>query len=148
MLQAGPCDQGAGPLQTLVAIVIGTGRCGVLAGMLLPSRTRQRRVLCRIEKMLLRDDPGLGSLFAVFTRLTLHEAMPWTEQARPVRWQPRTLVIAAGLAAILAALAVGLLTSSSHTCGTAPVAGQHPSVSRAASCSPAPARMPGRPSIR
>jgi len=67
----------------------------VLAGMLLPSGTRQRRALCRIEKMLLRDDPGLGSLFAFFTRLTLHEAMPWTEQARPVRWQWRKLVIAA-----------------------------------------------------
>jgi hypothetical protein len=113
----------------------------VLAGMLLPSGTRQRRALCRIEKMLLRDDPGLGSLFAFFTRLTLHEAMPWTEQARPVRWQWRKLVIAAGLAAVLAALAFSLLASRSHTCGAAPMAGQHQSVSRTASCSSGPLRM-------
>jgi hypothetical protein len=113
----------------------------VLAGMLLPSGTRQRRVLCRIEKMLLSDDPGLGSLFAVFTRLTLHEAMPWTEQARPARWQLRMLVIAAGLATVLAALAFSLLASSSHTCGTAPAAGQHQSVSRVANCSPGPPQM-------
>jgi heme/copper-type cytochrome/quinol oxidase subunit 3 len=114
----------------------------VLAGMLLLSGTRQRRVLCRIEKMLLRDDPSFGSLFAVFTRLTLHEAMPSIEQARPVRWQLRTLVIAAGLAAVLAVLAFSLLASSSHTCGAAPMAGQHQSVSQSDSCSPGLPRMP------
>jgi hypothetical protein len=119
----------------------------VLAGMLLPSGTRQRRALCRIEKMLLRDDPGLGSLFAVFTRLMQDEAMPWAEQARPARWQPRKLVIAGGLALILAALAFGLLASSSHACGGAPVTGQHQSVSRAASCLPGPVRMQERPFI-
>jgi hypothetical protein len=41
---------------------------------------RQQRALDRIEKTLLADDLPLGSLFAVFTRLTLEDAMPRTER--------------------------------------------------------------------
>jgi hypothetical protein len=37
--------------------------------------SRQRRLLNRIEKTLLADDLRLGSLFAVFTRLTREDAM-------------------------------------------------------------------------
>jgi hypothetical protein len=45
----------------------------------------QRRALSQIEKTLAADHPGLGPLFAIFTRLTDQEAMPVTEQARPWR---------------------------------------------------------------
>jgi hypothetical protein len=45
----------------------------------------QRRALNQIEKALADDHPGLGPLFAIFTRLTGREAMPVTERvtARP-----------------------------------------------------------------
>jgi hypothetical protein len=41
---------------------------------------RQQQALDPIEQTLVAEDPGLGSRFAVFTRLTRHEAMPGTEQ--------------------------------------------------------------------
>jgi hypothetical protein len=49
----------------------------------------QRRALNQIEKTLADDHPSLGPLFAIFTRLTGHEAMPETERvtARPWRWR-------------------------------------------------------------
>ena len=40
----------------------------------------EQRALGGIEKTLLADDLPLGSLFAIFTRLTGHEAMPGTER--------------------------------------------------------------------
>jgi hypothetical protein len=56
--------------------------------MSLPSS--QQHALNRIEKALAGDYPSLGPLFAIFTRLTGHEAMPVTERltARP-RWRQR-----------------------------------------------------------
>ena len=46
----------------------------------------QQRVLESIEGKLAESDPRLVSLFAIFTRLTLTERMPWIEQVavRPV----------------------------------------------------------------
>ncbi len=41
-------------------------------------RGSQQRALGGIEKTLLEKDLRLGSLFAIFTRLTCHEAMPST----------------------------------------------------------------------
>jgi hypothetical protein len=48
----------------------------------------QQRVLERIEGRIARSDPRLEALFAIFTRLSLAEAMPWIEQvkARPFRY--------------------------------------------------------------
>ena len=46
----------------------------------------QRRALSQIEQTLTDDHPGLGALFAVFTRLTAHEAMPVTEQVTARLW--------------------------------------------------------------
>ena len=46
----------------------------------------QRRALNLIEKALADDHPGLGPLFAIFTRLTGHEPMPVTEQVMVGRW--------------------------------------------------------------
>ena len=42
----------------------------------------RRRALDRIEQALVTEDPGLGLRFAVFARLTLHEAIPGTEQVQ------------------------------------------------------------------
>jgi hypothetical protein len=49
----------------------------------------QRRALDQIEKTLADDHPGLGPLFASFTRLTGHEAMPVTERVTARPWPRR-----------------------------------------------------------
>lgn len=69
----------------------------------------QRRALNQIEKSLADDHPGLGALFAAFTRLTGQETMPVTEQVtvRPWRWQRRMrpgVVTVVGLAMATGAL--------------------------------------------
>jgi hypothetical protein len=80
----------------------------------------QRRALNRIEKALVRDHSGLGPLFAIFTRLTGHEAMPVLEQvtARPWHWRlPPGVMTIAGLAmATGALLALSLTLSSPQVC--------------------------------
>ena len=48
----------------------------------------QQRALAEIEKTLADDHPGLGSLFATFTKLVGQEPMPVTER---VTAQPRRL---------------------------------------------------------
>src|ERR1700683_3469807 len=48
----------------------------------------QGRVLDRMERTLLAEDPRLGSLFAVFTRLTRAEAMAAPDQVRARRGRP------------------------------------------------------------
>jgi hypothetical protein len=87
--------------------------------------TSQQRALNRIEKTLADDHPSLGPLFAIFTRLVGHEAMPVTERvtARPwrsrLRWQRRmrpTVATAVGLA-----VATGTLFALSLTLSTPPV---------------------------
>ena len=51
----------------------------------------QLRALNLIEKALADDHPGLGPLFAIFTRLTGHEPMPVTERVTAQRWQGRRM---------------------------------------------------------
>jgi hypothetical protein len=48
----------------------------------------QQRALDRIEKKLQAGDPRLRSLFAIFTRLTWHEALLRFEQVKSRLWQP------------------------------------------------------------
>jgi hypothetical protein len=88
----------------------------------------RRRALEEIEKTLTSDHPGLGTMFAIFTRLAGHEAMPPTERvaARPwrLRWQRRMwprLAPVVGLAMVTVALfTLGLAVPSSLVCpGTA-----------------------------
>ena len=43
----------------------------------------QQRILEKIDVKLTESDPRLKSLFAIFTRLTHTEAMPWIEQVTP-----------------------------------------------------------------
>jgi hypothetical protein len=77
--------------------------------------TSQQRALSQIEKTLADDHPGLGPLFATFTRLAGQEAMPVTERvtARSWRmpWQRRMWPTAAGVVG-LALVAVALFTLS------------------------------------
>ena len=97
----------------------------------------QRRALNQIEETLANDHPGLGPMFAIFTRLTGHEAMPLTEQvtARPWLWPRRwpqrlrpAVVTLIGLAmATGALLTLSLMLPGSQACapgGVSPVAAQ------------------------
>jgi len=43
---------------------------------------KQHRILEGIENSLRRSDPRLTELFAAFSRLTMHEEMPGTEEVR------------------------------------------------------------------
>jgi hypothetical protein len=82
------------------------------------SSASQQRALGGIEKTLLEDDPGLESLFAIFTRLTLHEAMPGTERV-PAGLRERTrsaLMTAIGLIAVISVLMLSILLPSRQMC--------------------------------
>jgi hypothetical protein len=85
----------------------------------------QRRALNLIEKTLTDDYPGLGPLFAIFTRLAGHEAMPLTERvtARRQRRMRPTVAAAVGLAmATGALLALSLMLPSPRVCAPGTVA--------------------------
>jgi hypothetical protein len=108
---------------------------------------RQQRALDRIEKTLLADDPGLGSMFAIFTRLTRHEAMPMTERVRTRLWQVRhaAAVISIALVAVLSVLIISWLAPSrAIMCSASPAAPGHGrSSSRTNGCQPAPPMTQG-----
>ena len=76
----------------------------------------QQRVLDRIEKTLLADDPRFGSMFAIFTRLTWHEAMPTIERVRSGRQRLPVLAIVITLIAVLSVLLLSLLSPSRPMC--------------------------------
>jgi hypothetical protein len=84
--------------------------------------TSQRRALNQIEKTLADDHPSLGPLFAIFTRLASHEAMPLTERvtARPWQWQRRMrpgVAVVVGLAmATGALLTLSLMVPGPQAC--------------------------------
>jgi len=118
-----------------------------LAGMLRPPGHSQRQILYRTEKSLLADDPSLGSLFAIFTRLTRQDAMPASEQTVPMRRHSRKLVIATALIALIAVLsgvAFISLAPSPHRCGAPSTSVQRQSVTQGTSCLPGPALVRGR----
>ncbi len=109
--------------------------------MMLPGR--QQRALERIEQTLVTEDPGLGLRFAVFTRLTQHEAIPGTEQA-PHRLQQvlrRAAILPLVLISLLGLVAASGLLLSRHACpvGTHTPASGMSSDSTAARCQPDPA---------
>ena len=70
----------------------------------------QQRVLDRIEEALRRREPRLASMFAIFTRLTVHEEVPRTEALVPVPWwSPKRYQAPARVrAAVFLTLAAGL----------------------------------------
>lgn len=73
----------------------------------------QRRALIQIEKTLADDHPSLGPLFAVFTRLTGHEAMPVTERVRGRPWRRQRRMWPGGVTVIGLAMATGALLTLS-----------------------------------
>jgi hypothetical protein len=110
----------------------------------------QQRALDQIEKTLLEDDRQLASLFAIFTRLSGHEAMPWAERVTTRPWPLRlrlglAAATAVGLAAVVTALL--LLAPGRQSCpgGTAPTAA-HLEPFRAGQQASCPARQPARTS--
>jgi hypothetical protein len=98
--------------------------------MSLPAR--QRHVLDRIERTLVAEEPRLGSLFAVFTRMTRHEAMPGTEQVtNPLA--RRAAVIAVTLIAVMGIVVALWLAPGGLACPSPPRAAGH---SLSAGCRP------------
>jgi hypothetical protein len=82
----------------------------------------QQRALNRIEKTLADDDFGLGPLFAIFTSLAGHEAMPVTERVTARLWRRRirriwpTVVAVTGLAVVTGALIFGPTAPGRQAC--------------------------------
>jgi hypothetical protein len=82
----------------------------------------QRRALHQIEKTLADDHPSLGPLFAIFTRLTGHEALPVTEQVAARRWwwqrwmRPGVAVVVGLAMATGALLALSLMVPGPQPC--------------------------------
>lgn len=112
---------------------------------------RQRRALNRIEKTLLAGDPGLGSLFAIFARLTWHDVMPRMEQVEPRLRLPlkRSVAIAIALIAVLGVLVLGPLLPGRPMCGAQPVfARRSYSWGQTTNCLPRPVIRPDRQSVR
>jgi Protein of unknown function (DUF3040) len=74
----------------------------------------QQRALSQIEKTLADDHPGLGPLFAIFTRLTGHEPMPASERVTVSWWrrQRRRMRPAVVILVGLSMATGGLLTLS------------------------------------
>jgi Protein of unknown function (DUF3040) len=78
----------------------------------------EQQVLLRIERTLQSRDPRLMSIFAAFTRLTRHEAMPGIEQLRRTTWWLRSsIVIPVTLMLLVGIIVVGMLSGLSRTCG-------------------------------
>jgi hypothetical protein len=94
--------------------------------------TGQQRALNRIEKTLADDDPGLGPLFAIFTRLVGHEAMPATERVPIPTWRRRqvwqlraALVTIIGLAAVTGTIVFSQMSGRPVCPGTVTAAAAH-----------------------
>jgi hypothetical protein len=106
----------------------------------------QQRALDQIERTLLEDDRRLSSLFATFTRLTSHEAMPWAERVTARPWPLRlrlgiAAAMAIGLAAVMSALL--LLTPGRAACpASAAPSPAHLQPVRAGPRAPCPVRQP------
>jgi hypothetical protein len=111
----------------------------------------RQRVLDRIGQTLVAEDPGLGLRFAVFTRMTRHEAIPLTEHV-PHRLQEvlrRAILVPLVAISLLALLAASGLIPSRQACPAGPnaAAAGMSSASHAARCQPRPSikldTMPG-----
>jgi hypothetical protein len=108
--------------------------------MSLPAR--QQRALDRIDQTLTGNDPRLGSMFAIFTRLTLDEPMPATERvsARLKRLLHPAMVISIALIAGLTVLLVSVPAHTRSRCGfTLAESRLAQAWGRTKSCLPAPA---------
>ena len=108
----------------------------------------QQQALDRIGQTLVAEDPGLGSRFAFFARLTRHEAMPGTEQipGRLQRLLRPALMLPVMVISLVAILAAGWLIPSGQACPAGPDSAAHgmSQLSLAAHCQPSfnPDTMP------
>jgi hypothetical protein len=100
----------------------------------------QQRVLDRIEEALKRREPRLASMFAMFTRLNIHELLPRTEALHPEPWwslkryHPSSRIRAVVLLTLAAALVVsGVFAGISQSRGDcrAPITLRGPLISSA-----------------
>jgi hypothetical protein len=99
------------------------GTRGRASVMRLPAS--QDRALDRIQQTLLVEDPHLRSLFAIFTRLTRHEAMPVTERVRP-RWHRiRLAILPIAVIGILSLLVLSSSGPDRYACGAGPASAAH-----------------------
>jgi hypothetical protein len=90
------------------------------SAMSLPAR--QQRALDRIEQTLAADDPGLGSMFAIFTELAREEPMPTSE--RVCAWLKRLFRPAVVISiAVIAVLTVLMFSRPSHSRSRVTLAG-------------------------
>ena len=88
--------------------------------MSLPAR--QQRFLDQIDRALGTADPWLAGIFATFTRLTVHDAMPAIEVIRRRRRRPRPPVLLMSLMAVAAVAGIVLGALTGHA-GCNPVLG-------------------------
>lgn len=84
----------------------------------------QQRVLDRIEETLKHREPRLASMFALFTRLNIHERLPRIEALNPMPWwslkryRPTARMRAVVLLTLAAALVVsGVMAGMSQSRG-------------------------------
>jgi hypothetical protein len=93
---------------------------------------RQQHQLCRIESRLLRSDPHLAAMLAVFARLSADQRMPAREQiaTRLDRIRQAAALIAKAVA--VTAAAVGFLVSAVLALFTAIIAGSRSAPSQPA----------------
>jgi hypothetical protein len=124
------------PRPSAWALLAAWGLAGPENMMSLPAR--QQRALDRIEKTLMADDPRFGSLFAIFTRLTWHEAMPGIELAKSGRWHSLRpfAAIAIALIAVASVLMLTLLAPRRPICLTSAAARHSYSSGQTAGCLP------------
>jgi hypothetical protein len=87
--------------------------------MSLPAR--QQRALDRIDQTLAVDDPRLGSMFEIFSRLTLDEPMPVSERvtAGLKRVLRPAMMVSIALIASLTVLLVSVPAHASSRCSFA-----------------------------
>jgi hypothetical protein len=100
----------------------------------------RQRALDRIAQTLVAEDPGFGLRFAVFTRLTRHEAIPGTEQvsSRLQQVLRRAVILPLVAISLVTVLVASGLIPSRQTCpvGAHAAAAGMSSESRAARCQP------------
>ena len=113
--------------------------------MSLPAR--QQRTLARIDQTLAGEDPLLGSMFEIFSRLTLDEPMPATERVSAgfKRLLRPAMVISIALIAGLTVLLVSVPVHARNRCGFTLAESRFAQAwSRTRNCLPGPPNLPDR----
>jgi hypothetical protein len=141
---AGPCSA----LPEACHAVIEFRQAPIRPDVVVSLPASQQCVLNEIERALLSDDPRLGTLFAVFSRLMRDQAMPATEHVGAGLRRPAVVILL--IVIVLAGvLMLGISIPGRPVCGVPPAAaGDQHAASRLAPCPPGPAMRLDRQSIR